>query len=65
MFLLATIINIPMFVLYNAGGGVNNQTGLKHYLTALSLAYMGESSTICNFNKLAQPTSNKTVIFNL
>jgi len=27
LFTMASIINIPMFVLYSAGGGTNSQTG--------------------------------------
>ena len=52
MFIVAIIFNIPLFVLYNAGGTSNSNTGLKYYLTSLSLAYMGESSISCNYESI-------------
>ncbi|CDW82979.1 UNKNOWN [Stylonychia lemnae] len=43
LFTMASIINIPMFVLYSAGGGTNDQT-----------AYMGENSMACNFDQVVK-----------
>eukprot|EP00347_Sterkiella_histriomuscorum_P015813 403355588 len=63
LFSIASVINIPLFVLYSVGGGTNNQTGLKYYLSGLSLAYMGENTMACNFDQVLLPNDTSLNIY--
>lgn len=63
MFLVATVINVPLFALYSVGGGTNDQSGLKYYLSGLSLAYMGENTMACNFDQVNYPTDTTLSIY--
>jgi len=62
MFLLAIVINIPIFVLYAGTGGIQGQSGnsyflnifkgLKYNLAGISLAYTGENTRACNLEEV-------------
>ena len=63
LFLIATIVNVPLFVMYSVGGGTNNQTGLKYYLSGLSLAYMGTNYLGCNFDQVTLPSDSEVSMY--
>ena len=55
LFLILTILNLPVMIFYfNGSGGTDSQKGLKDLFVQLSLGNVGESSQACGERNIAQ-----------